>query len=66
MSTPKNLMVRLRSNIEPLSKKLRLVADYVLENAHDVQFQTITDLDSNKKKREETVVRLSSDMGYKG
>ncbi|MDC5705924.1 MurR/RpiR family transcriptional regulator [Vibrio europaeus] len=66
MSTPKNLMVRLRSNIEPLSKKLRLVADYVLENAHDVQFQTITDLARNTQTSEATVVRLCRDMGYKG
>ncbi|HGI9355190.1 TPA: MurR/RpiR family transcriptional regulator, partial [Vibrio cholerae] len=29
MNLPKNLMVRLRSNTEPLSKKLRVVADYV-------------------------------------
>ncbi|MCG9649258.1 MurR/RpiR family transcriptional regulator [Vibrio brasiliensis] len=66
MNSPKNLMVRLRSNIEPLSKKLRLVADYVLENAHDVQFQTITELARNTQTSEATVVRLCRDMGYKG
>lgn len=66
MNLPKNLLVRLRSNIEPLSKKLRLVADYVLENAHDVQYQTITDLARNTKTSEATVVRLCRDMGYKG
>ncbi|EEX94619.1 hypothetical protein VIOR3934_20626 [Vibrio orientalis CIP 102891 = ATCC 33934] len=66
MNSPKNLLVRLRSNIEPLSKKLRLVADYVLENAHDVQFQTITDLARNTQTSEATVVRLCRDMGYKG
>ncbi|MGY3572182.1 MurR/RpiR family transcriptional regulator [Vibrio sp. SCSIO 43135] len=66
MNSPKNLLVRLRSNIEPLSKKLRLVADYILENAHDVQFQTITDLARNTQTSEATVVRLCRDMGYKG
>tara|TARA_Y100001956_G_scaffold47083_1_gene45781 strand:+ start:50 stop:994 length:945 start_codon:yes stop_codon:yes gene_type:complete len=66
VNSPKNLLVRLRSNIEPLSKKLRLVADYVLENAHDVQFQTITDLARNTQTSEATVVRLCRDMGYKG
>lgn len=66
MNSPKNLMVRLRSNIEPLSKKLRLVADYVIENAHDVQFQTITELARNTQTSEATVVRLCRDMGYKG
>ncbi|ACQ60761.1 transcriptional regulator [Vibrio cholerae] len=63
---PKNLMVRLRSNTEPLSKKLRVVADYVLENAHEVQYQTITDLAFNTKTSEATVVRLCRDLGYKG
>nr|MBF4237641.1 MurR/RpiR family transcriptional regulator [Vibrio anguillarum] len=58
MNLPKNLLVRLRSNIEPLSKKLRLVADYVMENAHDVQYQTITDLARNTKTSEATVLRL--------
>ncbi|MEJ2765281.1 MurR/RpiR family transcriptional regulator [Photobacterium sp. MCCC 1A19761] len=66
MSSPKNLLVRLRSNIEPLSKKLRVVADYILANAHDVQFQTITDLARYTKTSEATVVRLCRDMGYKG
>lgn len=66
MSLPKNLLVRLRANTEPLSKKLRLVADYVLDNAHDVQFQTITDLARNSQTSEATVVRLCRDMGYKG
>lgn len=66
VNSPKNLLVRLRSNIEPLSKKLRLVADYILENAHDVQFQTITDLARSTKTSEATVVRLCRDMGYKG
>ncbi|ENM5762925.1 MurR/RpiR family transcriptional regulator [Vibrio mimicus] len=66
MNLPKNLMVRLRSNTEPLSKKLRVVADYVLENAHEVQYQTITDLAFNTKTSEATVVRLCRDMGYKG
>ncbi|PAO30012.1 transcriptional regulator [Vibrio vulnificus] len=66
MNLPKNLLVRLRSNIEPLSKKLRLVADYVMENAHDVQYQTITDLARNTKTSEATVLRLCRDMGYKG
>lgn len=59
-------MVRLRSNTEPLSKKLRVVADYVLENAHEVQYQTITDLAFNTKTSEATVVRLCRDLGYKG
>ncbi|RJX75371.1 MurR/RpiR family transcriptional regulator [Vibrio sinensis] len=66
MNSPKNLLVRLRSNIEPLSKKLRIVADYILENAHDVQFQTITDLARNTETSEATVVRLCRDIGYKG
>ncbi|EGR5484449.1 MurR/RpiR family transcriptional regulator [Vibrio cholerae] len=66
MNLPKNLMVRLRSNTEPLSKKLRVVADYVLENAHEVQYQTITDLAFNTKTSEATVVRLCRDLGYKG
>lgn len=66
MNLPKNLLVRLRSNMEPLSKKLRLVADYVQENAHDVQYQTITELARNTKTSEATVVRLCRDMGYKG
>ncbi|WP_117232669.1 MurR/RpiR family transcriptional regulator [Vibrio maerlii] len=66
MSSSKNLLIRLRSNIEPLSKKLRVVADYVLENAHDVQFQTITDLARNTQTSEATVVRLCRDMGFKG
>ncbi|UTV30570.1 MurR/RpiR family transcriptional regulator [Photobacterium atrarenae] len=66
MSSPKNLLVRLRSNIEPLSKKLRVVADYILENAHDVQYQTITDLARKTQTSEATVVRLCRDMGYKG
>ncbi|MGF1777959.1 MurR/RpiR family transcriptional regulator [Vibrio nomapromontoriensis] len=66
MNSPKNLLVRMRSNIEPLSKKLRIVADYIIENAHDVQFQTITDLAKNTQTSEATVVRLCRDMGYKG
>lgn len=66
MNSPKNLLVRLRSNIEPLSKKLRIVADYILENANDVQYQTITDLARNTETSEATVVRLCRDMGYKG
>lgn len=66
MNLPKNLMVRLRSNTAPLSKKLRVVADYVLENAHEVQYQTITDLAFNTKTSEATVVRLCRDLGYKG
>lgn len=66
VNTPKNLLVRLRSNIEPLSKKLRQVADYILENANDVQYQTITDLARNTETSEATVVRLCRDMGYKG
>ncbi|MBY6195949.1 MurR/RpiR family transcriptional regulator [Vibrio hangzhouensis] len=66
MGSPNNLLVRLRSNIEPLSKKLRQVADYILENAQDVQFQTITDLARNTQTSEATVVRLCRDMGYKG
>ncbi|HHI5411933.1 TPA: MurR/RpiR family transcriptional regulator [Vibrio metoecus] len=66
MNLPKNLMVRLRSNTEPLSKKLRVVADYVLENAHEVQYQTITELAFNTKTSEATVVRLCRDLGYKG
>ncbi len=66
MNSPKNLLVRLRSNIEPLSKKLRIVADYVLENANEVQYQTITDLARNTETSEATVVRLCRDMGYKG
>ncbi|WED24982.1 MurR/RpiR family transcriptional regulator [Vibrio sp. JC009] len=66
MNAPKNLLVRLRSNTEPLSKKLRQVADYVLENAYDVQFQTITELARNTETSEATVVRLCRDMGYKG
>jgi len=66
VNSPKNLLVRLRSNIEPLSKKLRLVATYILENSHDVQFQTITELARNTKTSEATVVRLCRDMGYKG
>jgi len=66
VSSPKNLLARLRSNIEPLSKKLRIVADYILENAHDVQFQTITELARNTQTSEATVVRLCRDVGYKG
>lgn len=66
MGSPNNLLVRLRSNMEPLSKKLRQVADYILENAHEVQFQTITDLARNTQTSEATVVRLCRDMGYKG
>ncbi|AGH81521.1 sialic acid utilization regulator, RpiR family protein [Psychromonas sp. CNPT3] len=66
MSTPKNLLVRLRSNIEPLSKKLKIVADHILENAHDVQFQTITNLARNTQTSEATIVRFCRDMGYKG
>ncbi|MBV7296971.1 SIS domain-containing protein [Enterovibrio paralichthyis] len=66
MNSPKNLLVRLRSNIEPLSKKLRVVADYILENANEVQYQTITDLARNTETSEATVVRLCRDMGYKG
>ncbi|MGF1696257.1 MurR/RpiR family transcriptional regulator [Vibrio kyushuensis] len=66
MSSPKNLLVRMRSNIEPLSKKLRIVTDYVLENAQEVQFQTITDLARNTNTSEATVIRLCRDLGYKG
>lgn len=66
MNTPKNLLVRMRSNIEPLSKKLTIVANYIIENAHDVQFQTITELAKNTQTSEATVVRLCRDMGYKG
>ncbi|HAS3266838.1 TPA: MurR/RpiR family transcriptional regulator, partial [Vibrio cholerae] len=44
----------------------RVVADYVLENAHEVQYQTITDLAFNTKTSEATVVRLCRDLGYKG
>ncbi|MGR5499145.1 MurR/RpiR family transcriptional regulator [Vibrio sp. DNB22_10_4] len=66
MGSPSNLLVRLRSNMEPLSKKLRQVADYILDNAQDVQFQTITDLARNTQTSEATVVRLCRDMGYKG
>lgn len=66
MHLPKNLLVRLRSNIEPLSKKLKVVADYILENSDDVQFQTITNLARNSQTSEATVVRLCRDMGYKG
>ncbi|UAB69669.1 MurR/RpiR family transcriptional regulator [Vibrio sp. SCSIO 43132] len=66
MSLHNNLLVRLRANTTPLSKKLRLVADYVLDNAHDVQFQTITELARNSQTSEATVVRLCRDMGYKG
>ncbi|WP_428775328.1 MurR/RpiR family transcriptional regulator, partial [Vibrio sp.] len=66
MNSPKNLIVRLRSNMEPLSKKLRVVADYILQNAQEVQFQTITDLARNTQTSEATVVRLCRDMGYKG
>ncbi|GAL35789.1 sialic acid utilization regulator RpiR family [Vibrio maritimus] len=51
--------------MEPLSKKLRQVADYILDNAQDVQFQTITDLARNTQTSEATVVRLCRDMGYK-
>ncbi|MGF1911761.1 MurR/RpiR family transcriptional regulator [Vibrio kasasachensis] len=66
MYSPKNLLVRLRSNIEPLSKKLRVVADYISENANEVQYQTITNLARNTGTSEATVVRLCRDMGYKG
>ncbi|MBA5764630.1 MurR/RpiR family transcriptional regulator [Vibrio sp. 404] len=66
MYSPKNLLVRLRSNIEPLSKKLRVVAEYISENANEVQYQTITDLARNTATSEATVVRLCRDMGYKG
>jgi len=66
MGSPKNLLVRLRSNIEPLSKKLRVVAEYISENANEVQYQTITDLARNTATSEATVVRLCRDMGYKG
>ncbi|MGF1727297.1 MurR/RpiR family transcriptional regulator [Photobacterium nomapromontoriensis] len=66
MGSPNNLLVRLRSNIEPLSKKLQIVANYILENAHEVQFQTITDLARKTETSEATVIRLCRDMGYKG
>ncbi|MBU5895378.1 MurR/RpiR family transcriptional regulator, partial [Vibrio cholerae O1] len=59
-------MVALRSNTKPLNKKLIVVADYVLENAHEVQYQTITDLANNTKTSEATVVRLCRELGYKG
>lgn len=66
VNSPKNLMVRLRSNIEPLSPKLKTVATYIMENAPDVQFQTITDLARNTRTSEATVVRLCRDLGYRG
>ncbi|MBL4830840.1 MAG: MurR/RpiR family transcriptional regulator [Aliivibrio sp.] len=66
MNSPKNLLARLRSNIEPLSPKLKTVANYILENSHAVQFQTITDLARNTKTSEASVVRLCRDLGYKG
>ncbi|UJF17912.1 MurR/RpiR family transcriptional regulator [Vibrio sp. SS-MA-C1-2] len=66
MNSTNNILVRLRSNTESLSKKQRVVADYILENAIEVQFQTITDLARNTATSEATVVRLCRDIGYKG
>lgn len=66
MISHKNLLVRFRSNIVPLSTTLKLVADYIVENADDVQFQTITDLARCTQTSEASVIRLCRAMGYRG
>lgn len=61
-----NLLARMRSNMHPLSNKMRIAAEYIIENANEVQYQTITELAKNTKTSEATVLRLCRDLGYKG
>lgn len=63
---PSNLLARLRSNMEPLSPKLRTIAQHILDHPAEVQFQTITDLARSTATSEATVVRLCRDMGFRG
>jgi DNA-binding MurR/RpiR family transcriptional regulator len=48
------------------SKKFQDIASYIVKNAHEVQFQTITNLAQNTASSEATVIRFCRYFGFKG
>lgn len=61
-----NILQTLREKMLLLSKGKKNAAQYILDHPHEAAFQTAAVIGKNVKVSESTVVRLASDLGYKG
>lgn len=66
MSEPKGSLLRLESIASQLSKKERLVADYILDHPGDVIHQSITEVADDVGVAESTIFRLCKRIGFDG
>jgi DNA-binding MurR/RpiR family transcriptional regulator len=57
---------RLRTHLEGLSRQQRRVAEYLLDNEHDIPFLSVQELAERTGASEATVVRLCQAIGYRG
>ncbi|MBI9092138.1 MAG: MurR/RpiR family transcriptional regulator [Desulfobacterium sp.] len=60
------LMQRINDDLDSMTPKGRILADYILKAPRNVVFMTIRELASSSKVSESTIVRFVSQLGYGG
>jgi len=61
-----NGLINIRQHKSSLSPKLQEVADYILENPHEIMHSSITELAEVAGCSETSIFRLCKELGYKG
>ena len=61
-----NILERIQSQIDGLSKGQKRIAHYIIENLDDAAFMTALKIGRAVNVSESTVVRFGKDMGYDG
>jgi len=59
-----DIISRINKNYEALSKRQRVLADYIRENYHKAAFMNVEQMSAATNVSEATVVRFSSELGY--
>ncbi len=62
----KNLLDRINSELERLSKRQRLIAEYIIEHYDKAAYMTASKLGETVGVSESTVVRFAVEIGYEG
>lgn len=59
-------LIIIKENLSQLTNAQRAIADYILKNSSDVAFLTINQLAQRVNTSTTTIMRLTSNLGYKG
>ena len=59
-----NVMSKITSSYENMSKSHKIVARYIIENFDKAAYMNVAELSINSGVSEATIVRFSSELGY--